>query len=155
MANTSTPSAHLSLRSVLEESTDGNMNLVENRLATFEHWPLTGECVCTPPRMAEAGFYHCPTESQPDLARCYVCFKELHGWQPSDDPFEEHSRYADCAFVSRGMKKGDEMTLHEFTCIEKERDKNRVRMLKELRMSLLEEDLQSHKRELEKLLKKR
>lgn len=40
----------------------------------------------SPLQMAEAGFIHCPTENEPDLAQCFFCFKELEGWEPDDDP---------------------------------------------------------------------
>ena len=36
--------------------------------------------------MAQAGFYHCPTDQEPDLVKCFVCHKELDGWEPSDVP---------------------------------------------------------------------
>ena len=38
-------------------------------------------------QMAEAGFYHTPTDCEPDLVRCFVCGKELDGWEPTDDPW--------------------------------------------------------------------
>ena len=45
-------------------------------------------CVCVSTcQMADAGFYHCPTDREPDVVRCYVCFKELEGWEPQDDPW--------------------------------------------------------------------
>ncbi|PNJ88241.1 BIRC5 isoform 9, partial [Pongo abelii] len=50
------------------------------------NWPFLEGCACTPERMAEAGFIHCPTENEPDLAQCFFCFKELEGWEPDDDP---------------------------------------------------------------------
>ncbi|KAH9383601.1 hypothetical protein HPB48_025272 [Haemaphysalis longicornis] len=55
----------LTLNTVLRHRTDLDMDLEENRLASFAQWPLTGNCKCTPERMAEAGFYHCPTENEP------------------------------------------------------------------------------------------
>jgi baculoviral IAP repeat-containing protein 5 len=36
--------------------------------------------------MATAGFYWCGSESQPDLARCFVCLKDFEGWEPNDIP---------------------------------------------------------------------
>lgn len=36
--------------------------------------------------MAEAGFFHSPKDRDPDIARCFVCFKELEGWEPEDNP---------------------------------------------------------------------
>lgn len=47
---------------------------------------LPGSEVCSPLQMAAAGFIHCPTENEPDLAQCFFCFKELEGWEPDDDP---------------------------------------------------------------------
>ena len=38
-------------------------------------------------QMAQAGFYHCPTDNEPDVAICFVCQKELDGWEPEDDPW--------------------------------------------------------------------
>ena len=38
-------------------------------------------------QLAEAGFYHCPTDNEPDVVKCYVCLKELDGWAPEDDPW--------------------------------------------------------------------
>ena len=37
--------------------------------------------------MAQAGFYSSGTDAAPDSARCYVCFKELEGWEPHDNPW--------------------------------------------------------------------
>lgn len=39
--------------------------------------------------MAEAGFYHSSNDRDPDIARCFVCFKELEGWEPDDNPWYE------------------------------------------------------------------
>lgn len=39
--------------------------------------------------MAEAGFYHSSNDRDPDIARCFVCFKELEGWEPNDNPWYE------------------------------------------------------------------
>ena len=36
--------------------------------------------------MAEAGFFHSPNDRDADIARCFVCFKELEGWEPEDNP---------------------------------------------------------------------
>uniref|UniRef100_F7H3G6 Baculoviral IAP repeat-containing protein 5 n=1 Tax=Callithrix jacchus TaxID=9483 RepID=F7H3G6_CALJA len=63
--------------------------LKDHRISTFKNWPFLEGCACTPERMAEAGFIHCPTENEPDLAQCFFCFKELEGWEPDDDPMRE------------------------------------------------------------------
>ncbi|KAH6921193.1 hypothetical protein HPB50_027820 [Hyalomma asiaticum] len=139
MADASAPFVDLSLKAVLEDGTDHMMNLLENRIATFDCWPLRGSSVCSPRRMAEAGFYYCPTETDPDLARCYVCFKELVEWEPGDDPFQEHACYTDCPFVALGMKKEKDITLREFIYLERERLMNRVNKLARLLAAEVEE----------------
>ena len=39
-----------------------------------------------PPQLAKAGFVHIGTEESPDWTECYLCKKQLAGWEPSDDP---------------------------------------------------------------------
>ncbi|NWS70450.1 BIRC5 protein, partial [Crotophaga sulcirostris] len=100
--------------------------LVSNRVATFRSWPFTEDCTCTPERMAAAGFVHCPSENSPDVAQCFFCFKELEGWEPDDDPLEEHKKHsAGCAFISR-HKVLTNLTLQEFLKLDKERMKNAI-----------------------------
>uniref|UniRef100_A0A7N4NZ59 Baculoviral IAP repeat-containing protein 5 n=1 Tax=Sarcophilus harrisii TaxID=9305 RepID=A0A7N4NZ59_SARHA len=77
-------------------------------------------------QMAEAGFIHCPSENEPDLAQCFFCFKELEGWEPEDDPMLEHKKHSSsCAFISI-KKKIEELTLNEFLKLDKERAKNKI-----------------------------
>jgi len=38
-------------------------------------------------QMAEAGFYSSGKKSEADLAMCYICGKELDGWEEEDDPW--------------------------------------------------------------------
>lgn len=38
-------------------------------------------------QMAMAGFVHCPSENEPDVACCFYCLKELEGWEPDDIPW--------------------------------------------------------------------
>ncbi|XP_077022228.1 baculoviral IAP repeat-containing protein 5 [Tamandua tetradactyla] len=100
--------------------------LKDYRVSTFKNWPFLEGCACTPERMAEAGFIHCPTEKEPDLAQCFFCFKELEGWEPEDDPIEEHKKHSSgCAFLSV-KKQFEELTLSEFLKLDKERAKNKI-----------------------------
>uniref|UniRef100_A0A673VKR8 Baculoviral IAP repeat-containing protein 5 n=1 Tax=Suricata suricatta TaxID=37032 RepID=A0A673VKR8_SURSU len=100
--------------------------LKDHRISTFKNWPFLEGCACTPERMAEAGFIHCPTENEPDLAQCFFCFKELEGWEPDDDPIEEHKKHSSgCAFLSV-KKQFEELTLSEFLKLDKERAKNKI-----------------------------
>ena len=56
-------------------SDHSNMLSVEARLATFSDWPLKENCVCTPERMAAAGFYSCGGDTESDLVSCFHCHK--------------------------------------------------------------------------------
>ncbi|XP_064594628.1 baculoviral IAP repeat-containing protein 5-like [Liolophura sinensis] len=77
------------------------MHLTEKRLASFHNWPYQEGCSCTPDKMAEAGFFHCPTEQEPDAVKCFVCGKELDGWEPDDDPWKEHKSHSpSCPFLN-------------------------------------------------------
>ncbi|XP_068631955.1 cilia- and flagella-associated protein 52 [Battus philenor] len=62
--------------------------------------------------MAEAGFYSVASGTDDaDSAKCFLCGKELDGWEADDDPWAEHkSHAAKCAFVQLG-KKEDELLL--------------------------------------------
>merc|ERR1712098_895045 len=68
----------------------------------------------TPKRMAEAGFYFCGGDNEPDLVRCYFCRKELDGWEPEDDPWEEHKSHTrgKCPYVNLG-KRPHELSVHD------------------------------------------
>ncbi|NXH85392.1 BIRC5 protein, partial [Edolisoma coerulescens] len=115
------------------------------RAATFRNWPFTEGCACTPervsagpgrrergragadglpplcPQMAAAGFVHCPSENSPDVAQCFFCLKELEGWEPDDDPLEEHKKHsADCGFLSL-QKEPANLTVQEFLKLDKMR----------------------------------
>nr|CAD7462278.1 unnamed protein product [Timema tahoe] len=58
----------------------------EARLKTFGNWPYSNDTACSPEKMAEAGFYACGSTEDPDEARCFVCMKQLDGWEETDDP---------------------------------------------------------------------
>ncbi|XP_015272486.1 PREDICTED: baculoviral IAP repeat-containing protein 5 [Gekko japonicus] len=98
--------------------------LVQNRVDTFTQWPFSDGCLCTPEQMAKAGFIHCPGDNAPDVAQCFFCFKELEGWEPDDDPMEEHRKHSpSCVFL--GLQKDvADFTMHELIKLQKERMKN-------------------------------
>lgn len=90
------------------------MHLKSKRLETFTSWPFQEDCVCTPKRMADAGFYHCGNDKEPDYVQCFVCQKELDGWEPNDDPVKEHKQHSkDCKFLKM-RKSTEDLTLDEF-----------------------------------------
>ncbi|KAK2575646.1 hypothetical protein KPH14_011909 [Odynerus spinipes] len=78
------------------------------RLGTFQDWPYqSSKDVCSPERMAAAGFFSIRTDDEPDLVECFICSKQLDGWEPTDDPWKEHKDHQpSCAFVK--LQKQDE-----------------------------------------------
>ncbi|KAJ8251455.1 hypothetical protein GJAV_G00221530 [Gymnothorax javanicus] len=99
------------------------MYFYENRLKTYSGWPFEESCACTPENMAKAGFIHTPSENSPDVAMCFLCYKELEGWEPEDDPEKEHKSHSpSCPFIS--LKKSvNELTVEEILKLQKERQK--------------------------------
>merc|ERR1712136_195827 len=109
--------------------TDFDMCLEENRLATFKDWPFDSEdgAKCTSEKMAKAGWYHPGSNNEPDLARCFVCLKELDGWEPEDDPMKEHKSHSSkCAFLK--IKNPNNLTVKQFLNLEKTRQVNKVKL---------------------------
>ncbi|EQL34378.1 hypothetical protein RJZ56_000500 [Blastomyces dermatitidis] len=79
-----------------------NARIAEARRATFASmWPHDGKrgWVCKTEKMVEAGWYYCAHEESEDFVSCAYCNLSLDGWEPKDDPFEEHyRRSSDCSF---------------------------------------------------------
>uniref|UniRef100_A0A4X2KPD8 Baculoviral IAP repeat-containing protein 5 n=1 Tax=Vombatus ursinus TaxID=29139 RepID=A0A4X2KPD8_VOMUR len=99
---------------------------LDTHISTFQNWPFTEDCTCTLEQMAEAGFIHCSSENEPDLAQCFFCFKELKGLEQEDDPLLEHKKLSSsCAFISI-KKKIEDLTLNEFLKLDTERAKNKI-----------------------------
>lgn len=42
-----------------------------------------------PEQMAAAGFFAIGGKEEPDLVECFMCSKQLDGWDPDDDPWYE------------------------------------------------------------------
>nr|CAB3225653.1 baculoviral IAP repeat-containing protein 5-like [Phallusia mammillata] len=94
-----------------------SMMLYQNRLTTFAGWPYTEQdgAKCTAENLANAGFYRPHAESEPDLARCFMCFKDLEGWEPEDIPEQEHSkRCPNCPFILQRVKDVQNMQIENF-----------------------------------------
>ncbi|KAG8585388.1 hypothetical protein GDO81_005009 [Engystomops pustulosus] len=118
------------------------------RLSSFTDWPFTENCKCTPENMAKAGFVHCPTENEPDVACCFFCLKELEGWEPEDDPLTEHSkRSVTCGFLSLN-KNTDELTMEEFLRLEVFRIKTFYRKFSTVVAEYLDEEMTATTRRL-------
>ncbi|CAD1481257.1 unnamed protein product [Heterotrigona itama] len=74
------------------------------RLKTFEDWPFqSSDNSCNPEKMAAAGFFAVGSKEEPDLVECFICSKQLDGWNPDDDPWEEHVQHQlNCPFINLG-----------------------------------------------------
>ncbi len=72
---------------------------IESRLATFEPpskrsklgWPHKTP---SPEDVARAGFYYKPSKASNDNTICYLCERQLGGWEADDDPVEEHLKHS-------------------------------------------------------------
>lgn len=72
--------------------------------------------------MAQAGFYY--YGGGDDAVRCFVCFKDLTGWESTDVPFDEHQNHsAECTFARLACPQ-DELPLKEWLKILNERQMN-------------------------------
>lgn len=69
------------------------MGTFEERLQSFQGVQHTID----PERLAQAGFYSTGTT---DRVMCFYCGGGLKGWQPEEDPWEEHAKhYPGCQFL--------------------------------------------------------
>ncbi|XP_037094392.1 baculoviral IAP repeat-containing protein 5-like, partial [Pollicipes pollicipes] len=111
-----------------------DMNRVESRIKSYKWWPIEDEpgCVCTIKKMAESGFFHCGGDDEPDLTRCFVCFKEMEGWEAEDNPMGARYHTKKCAFAKLG-KPASELTKAEIVKLINFQQTERLRMLCEQR----------------------
>jgi len=132
---------------------DIEMIMTEARVKTFTNWPFTEDCSCTPKKMADAGFYSCGGDNEPDLVRCYFCRKELDGWEPSDDPWAEHVAHAKgrCAYVNLG-KRPEELTVKDVYSLDPEKNGMLLRKLIQAECEQFRKEAEIARRDLEKLL---
>src|SRR5215469_754999 len=76
--------------------------LVQAREVTFHHsWPHEGRkgWKCKTKKMVEAGWCYDPSPEYDDCVRCFYCDLSLDGWEPKDDPLDEHRRRSpECRF---------------------------------------------------------
>ncbi|KAF7684646.1 Baculoviral IAP repeat-containing protein 5.2-A [Astathelohania contejeani] len=63
------------------------MSSLEKRLKSFKNWTLASYTV-TPKTLAIAGFVNQPSTNS--CTKCYICDKQLEGWEDTDSPFDEH-----------------------------------------------------------------
>ncbi|GLV44904.1 Deterin [Carabus blaptoides fortunei] len=89
------------------------MILEDNRYQSFKKWPYSSKNKCNAQNMAEAGFFWTGNFEEPDSAQCFVCNKQLDGWESNDDPWDEHRKHeSTCLFVTIG-KTEEFLTLYQ------------------------------------------
>ncbi|KAI9722108.1 MAG: hypothetical protein M1828_004922 [Chrysothrix sp. TS-e1954] len=87
-----------------EEMNPMDDEMIEARRATFQDsWPHEHRkgWKCKTQKMVEAGWSYSPLPEADDCVHCFYCGVSLDGWEPKDDPWEEHKRRApQCGFFS-------------------------------------------------------
>jgi baculoviral IAP repeat-containing protein 6 (apollon) len=75
-----------------------------NRRATFQEWPHMDYKWVLPDSLAQAGFYHQPSQIGvgDDRTICFVCNLCLVAWEQSDQPWSEHERHSPICHFVRG-----------------------------------------------------
>lgn len=105
-ASTPSPSSPLPSSSFSIDKTDNRETLVfsdtadmrkeEERMKTFERWPVT---FLSAEKLARNGFYYL---GRGDEVRCAFCKVEIMRWVEGDDPAKDHQRWApQCPFVRK------------------------------------------------------
>ncbi|KAH0952163.1 hypothetical protein HN011_012083 [Eciton burchellii] len=83
------------------------------RIKTYENWPFKSSDKCNVEHMAAAGFY-VVGDDEPDLVECFICGKQLNGWESHDDPWSEHIKHqSDCPYVKLNKQDEKEWTIEE------------------------------------------
>ena len=70
-------------------------------------------------KMADAGFYMLPGTE--DEVMCYYCLGKLDGWEPEDEPWQEHKRRP-CPLIKKG-KLARALTIKDAIELEAQRTK--------------------------------
>ncbi|KAK3852052.1 hypothetical protein Pcinc_041339 [Petrolisthes cinctipes] len=96
----------------------------EKRLESFKKWPFNSNTNISKEKMAAAGFYFIGNKKEPDLVKCFICQKELDGWEEEDSAWEEHKHHASyCQFIQLN-KSSSEITLQDVQDLEMHRMMN-------------------------------
>ncbi|TGJ85856.1 hypothetical protein E0Z10_g2933 [Xylaria hypoxylon] len=76
--------------------------MIAARKATFgDRWPHDGKrgWKCKTKQLVDAGWKYTPTMDSDDMATCAYCQLALDGWEPKDNPMDEHYRRSpECPF---------------------------------------------------------
>ncbi|KAI0432800.1 hypothetical protein F5Y09DRAFT_300933 [Xylaria sp. FL1042] len=86
----------------LDDPTSSDM--IDARKATFgDRWPHDGKrgWKCKTKQLVDAGWKYTPTMDSDDMATCAYCQLALDGWEPKDNPMDEHYRRSpECPFFT-------------------------------------------------------
>lgn len=86
---------------------------VKKRTAQTVSWPHESP---HPEELARAGFFYKPTGDSNDNCMCFVCQRQLDGWEQGDNPIAEHLKHAPrCgwaihASITETFKNGGQVT---------------------------------------------
>lgn len=105
--------------------------------------------------MAEAGFIFIGNKSAPDAVKCFLCDKALDGWDPTDDPWEEHLKHSSKCTFAKLKKSESSLTLSEFLDIKEELTKKAINKFYDRIKAEVEEDLNNMEKQIEKKLNKK
>ncbi|XP_072398726.1 baculoviral IAP repeat-containing protein 5-like [Diabrotica undecimpunctata] len=86
----------------------------ENRLKTYKSWVFNKNKPCSVDKMAEAGFIFIGSKQEPDAVRCFFCWKNLDGWEETDNPWKEHLKHAPNCSFAKIQKAQANITLKQF-----------------------------------------
>ncbi|XP_054272395.1 baculoviral IAP repeat-containing protein 5-like [Macrosteles quadrilineatus] len=91
------------------------------RFKSFKKWPFTSSSRCAAVQMAQAGWYCTSHDPDDPSARCAFCLKELSGWEPTDDPWDEHMKHSSACLFVQFRKKEAELTVREMIQLTEQR----------------------------------
>ncbi|TNN07764.1 N6-adenosine-methyltransferase non-catalytic subunit isoform 1 [Schistosoma japonicum] len=78
LLNSSNPAGSMSTNPLIDRF---RLSTYSYRLSTLSNWPYDGNSLCTAEKLAKSGFYR-PNGNCPSVTQCFVCLKELEGWEP-------------------------------------------------------------------------
>jgi hypothetical protein len=72
----------------------------------------------TSAKLAKAGFFYYPILVNPDNVACFLCHKNIDGWEKGDDPQVEHLKHSpDCGWaIVATIEKQDGQLSEEYPC---------------------------------------
>lgn len=74
-------------------------SLKQKRVESYRNWPPSAKQ--KPENLVDAGFFY---TGQADSVRCFLCGTGLRNWDPEDEPWVEHARWAPECFYVRDNK---------------------------------------------------